>query len=97
MSIAARSHPFRCLSAFPLTPADPDGRVDAQALSRLLERLCEAKVDSIGLLGSTGIYAYLSPEERSRASLHLTDAPNRPTLMKHKLMRLPRKWHWKPR
>jgi 4-hydroxy-tetrahydrodipicolinate synthase len=67
MSMAARSHLFAGLSAFPLTPADPDGRVDTQALSRLLERLCEAKVHSIKLLGSTGIYAYLSPEERCRA------------------------------
>ncbi len=50
MSMAARSHPFRGLSAFSLTPADTDGRVDTQALCRLLERLCEAHVDSIGLL-----------------------------------------------
>jgi 4-hydroxy-tetrahydrodipicolinate synthase len=67
MSIAARHHPFRGLSAFPLTPADADGRVDVEMLSRLLERLCKAKVASIGLLGSTGTYAYLTREERHRA------------------------------
>lgn len=59
--------PFHGLSAFPITPADNDGRVDADILARLLERLCDAQVDSIGLLGSTGIYAYLSREERRRA------------------------------
>jgi 4-hydroxy-tetrahydrodipicolinate synthase len=60
-------NPFRGLSAFPLTPADATGRVDTEAHGRLLERLCAAGVDSIGLLGSTGIYAYLTREERQRA------------------------------
>ncbi|MEG9525211.1 MAG: dihydrodipicolinate synthase family protein [Hyphomicrobiales bacterium] len=55
------------LSAFPITPSDADGRVDADALRRLLEPLAAAGVDSIGLLGSTGTYAYLSRDERRRA------------------------------
>ena len=55
------------LCAFPITPADPAGRVDAPALRRLLARLAEAGVDSVGLLGSTGAYAYLTREERRRA------------------------------
>ena len=55
------------LSAFPITPSDADGRVDAGALQRLLEPLVAAGVDSIGLLGSTGTYAYLSRDERRRA------------------------------
>ncbi len=58
---------FHGLSAFPLTPADDQGRVDTDTLTGLLERLCEAGVDSIGLLGSTGVYAYLTREERRRA------------------------------
>jgi 4-hydroxy-tetrahydrodipicolinate synthase len=58
---------FQGLSAFPLTPASADGRVDVEALGRLLERLVGAGVNSIGLLGSTGIYAYLEPSERRRA------------------------------
>ena len=58
---------FEGLSAFPLTPADADGRVDADALAQLLDRLVEASVSSIGLLGSTGIYAYLERAERRRA------------------------------
>ncbi len=55
------------LSAFPITPADAEGRVDADALRKLVASLCAAKVDSIGLLGSTGTYAYLSRSERRRA------------------------------
>jgi 4-hydroxy-tetrahydrodipicolinate synthase len=58
---------FHGLSAFPITPADDMGIVDAKALSHIINRLVLAKVDSIGLLGSTGIYAYLSREERLRA------------------------------
>jgi 4-hydroxy-tetrahydrodipicolinate synthase len=67
MTSPERPNPFRGLSAFPITPADEHGRVDTETLGRLLERLCEAGVDSIGLLGSTGIYAYLTREERRRA------------------------------
>ena len=55
------------LSAFPITPSDADGRVDAGALRTLIGRLRAARVHSIGLLGSTGTYAYLSRAERRRA------------------------------
>ncbi|AVH45016.1 dihydrodipicolinate synthase family protein [Agrobacterium tumefaciens] len=58
---------FEGLSAFPITPADPLGRVDTAALARILVRIKEAGVDSIGLLGSTGAYAFLSRDERRRA------------------------------
>jgi 4-hydroxy-tetrahydrodipicolinate synthase len=61
------SHMFRGLSAFPLTPADPHGRVDTEGLARLVQCLAAAKVDSVGLLGSTGTYAYLTRAERQRA------------------------------
>jgi 4-hydroxy-tetrahydrodipicolinate synthase len=56
---------FHGLSAFPITPADAQGRVDVPALRGLLARL--VGVDSIGLLGSTGSYPYLSRSERRRA------------------------------
>jgi len=59
--------PFHGLCAFPVTPADEHGRVDVEMLAKLLDRLCEAGVDSIGLLGSTGTYAYLTRDERLRA------------------------------
>lgn len=55
------------LSAFPITPADAGGRVDAGALRRILSPLVAAEVDSIGLLGSTGSYPYLVRTERRRA------------------------------
>lgn len=55
------------LSAFPITPSDNDGRVDTAALRRLIAPLRLAGVDSIGVLGSTGSYPYLSREERCRA------------------------------
>lgn len=58
---------FTGLSAFPLTPADADGVVDTNALGILVDRLATAGVDSIGLLGSTGSYAYLDRAERARA------------------------------
>jgi 4-hydroxy-tetrahydrodipicolinate synthase len=58
---------FTGLAAFPITPADADGRVDVPGLRRLVRRLADAGVDSIGLLGSTGTYAYLSRSERRRA------------------------------
>ncbi|TRB02387.1 MULTISPECIES: dihydrodipicolinate synthase family protein [Rhizobium/Agrobacterium group] len=58
---------FKGLSAFPITPADEAGRVDTQAFSALIERLDVAAVDSVGILGSTGIYMYLTREERRRA------------------------------
>lgn len=55
------------LSAFPLTPMSETG-IDEVAFTRLLKRLISAKVDSIGVLGSTGCYAYLGREERLRVT-----------------------------
>lgn len=58
---------FTGLSAFPITPADLHGRVDTEALCRLLERIMKAGAQSVGLLGSTGTYMYLSRSQRQRA------------------------------
>lgn len=58
---------FSGLSAFPLTPADEAGHVDTDALQALLARIIDGKANSVGLLGSTGVYAYLTREERRRA------------------------------
>jgi 4-hydroxy-tetrahydrodipicolinate synthase len=58
---------FSGLSAFPLTPMTEDG-IDEAAFIRLIERLAQAGVDSIGALGSTGSYAYLSRAERLRVA-----------------------------
>lgn len=55
---------FSGLSAFPLTPASASGEVMTAALRMNVERLAAAGVDSIAVLGSTGIYTYLSPQQR---------------------------------
>lgn len=55
------------LSAFPLTPIGREG-VDAAAFAALVDRLVAAGVDSIGALGSTGSYLYLSREKRARGA-----------------------------
>ncbi len=56
---------FSGLGAFPLTPMNEQG-IDERAFIALIEALVAAEVDSIGVLGSTGNYAYLSPAERAR-------------------------------
>jgi 4-hydroxy-tetrahydrodipicolinate synthase len=58
---------FHGLSAFPITPSDASGIVDTGALATLLARIQAAGADSIGLLGSTGGYAFLSRDQRRRA------------------------------
>jgi 4-hydroxy-tetrahydrodipicolinate synthase len=58
---------FQGLSAFPITPADDEGAVDTAGLGRLIRRLVDAGVDSIGLLGSTGTAPYLSRSARRDA------------------------------
>ena len=58
---------FAGLSAFPLTPLNHKG-VDERAFVRLIERSVSAGVDSIGALGSTGSYAYLSRDERAKVA-----------------------------
>lgn len=57
---------FHGLSAFPITPANAEGVVDTEAVMHLARHLSVNGVDSIGLLGSTGTYAYLSSTERCR-------------------------------
>lgn len=62
-----KSSIFHGLSAFPITPCDDNGRIDENGLSNILRRLANARVDSIGLLGSTGTYMYLDRAARQRA------------------------------
>jgi 4-hydroxy-tetrahydrodipicolinate synthase len=59
---------FAGLSAFPLTPLAEEG-IDEASYARLVVRLADAGVDSIGALGSTGSYAYFSRAERARAAI----------------------------
>ena len=58
---------FTGLSAFPLTPMNEQG-INEQEFIQLVARLAQAQVDSIGVLGSTGSYTYLSVEERARVA-----------------------------
>lgn len=58
---------FRGISGFPITPCDVQGNVDQPALARVLEPLCHAGLQSVGFLGSTGSYAYLSLDQRRAA------------------------------
>lgn len=58
---------FTGLSAFPLTPTDESG-VDVDAFAGLVERLSAAGVQSIGVLGSTGCYAYLDRAQRAEVA-----------------------------
>lgn len=56
---------FTGLSAFPLTPMNEQGIREDEFVG-LVQRLAKARVGSIGVLGSTGSYMYLSLEERAR-------------------------------
>lgn len=58
---------FAGLSAFPITPLNETGVQEAE-YAGLMRRLAAAGVDSIGALGSTGVYAYLGREERARVT-----------------------------
>jgi 4-hydroxy-tetrahydrodipicolinate synthase len=55
---------FYGLSAFPITPADAEGQVIAADLRGIVRRAADAGVDSLCVLGSTGSYAYLDPDQR---------------------------------
>lgn len=71
---------FTGLSAFPLTPLDEHG-IDEAALGRLVQRAAAAGVDSLGVLGSAGNYAYLGREERRRVlEVAVADAGGTPVL-----------------
>jgi 4-hydroxy-tetrahydrodipicolinate synthase len=70
---------FSGLSAFPITPATPEGRVIEADLRGILKRIAVGGADSVGLLGSTGTYMFLDRDERRRATAiaveTLTDTP----------------------
>lgn len=59
---------FTGLCAFPLTPVTGND-VDEAGFRKILSRLTTARVDSLGILGSTGSYAYLTREQRKRVAL----------------------------
>ncbi|HHG1632884.1 TPA: dihydrodipicolinate synthase family protein [Klebsiella pneumoniae] len=63
---------FTGLSAFPLTPVNNE-KVDEQGFLHIMKRLVDAGVDSVGVLGSTGSYAYLSREQRAMVVRHAVE------------------------
>lgn len=65
---------FAGLSAFPITPATPEGRVIEADLRAILQRIARGGVDSVGLLGSTGTYMFLDRDERRRATAIAVEA-----------------------
>lgn len=72
---------FKGLSAFPLTPF-VSGSPDEKGFLRILRRLTDAKVDSLGVLGSTGSYAYMTREQREQiARLAVDNADNIPVMV----------------
>lgn len=54
---------FSGLSAFPITPLTPEGEVITDDVARLVGRIEAGGADSVGLLGSTGTYMFLSRAE----------------------------------
>lgn len=72
---------FSGLSAFPLTPMN-EHSINEKEFIVLIERLVSANVNSIGVLGSTGNYAYLSLDERINiANLAIEHAKNIPVIV----------------
>jgi dihydrodipicolinate synthase/N-acetylneuraminate lyase len=67
---------FGPLSAFPVTPLHAD-RLDARGVHALVRRAVEGGADSIGALGSTGGYPYLSRADRRRVAELSVAAPSR--------------------
>ncbi|MEZ9233004.1 dihydrodipicolinate synthase family protein [Vibrio amylolyticus] len=72
---------FSGMSAFPLTPMNEE-EIDEGAFIRLIQRLVRAEVDSIGVLGSTGSYAYLPIAQRMHvAQLAIKNAKGVPVII----------------
>lgn len=72
---------FSGLSAFPLTPITASG-FDEKGFSKIVQRIVAAEADSIGVLGSTGSYAYLTREQRKHiATLAVKHANNIPVMV----------------
>ncbi|MDF9843713.1 MULTISPECIES: dihydrodipicolinate synthase family protein [unclassified Paenibacillus] len=71
---------FQGLSAFPLTPLDETG-INEKEFIPLIERLGSAGVDSVGVLGSTGNYAYLTRAQREQVLRLAVQAAGRTPVM----------------
>ncbi|MBP2216766.1 dihydrodipicolinate synthase family protein [Arthrobacter sp. CAN_C5] len=65
---------FNGLIAYPVTPFLENGDINFPELSSLVASLASSGVDAIAVLGSSGSFAYLSAEERSRVAATAVDA-----------------------
>lgn len=70
---------FTGVSAFPLTPMR-QGRINFRELTRIVERLDVSGVSSIGALGSTGSYMYLSTAQRTNVVRAVVDSTDKPVI-----------------
>lgn len=66
--MTTRNVPFHGIVAYPITPLRPEGSVDLDKLTSLLDRLLASGVHGIAPLGSAGILPYLTDEERERVA-----------------------------
>lgn len=58
--------PFFGLSAFPVTPLAEDGSIEVDRLQSAVAGCVAAGVDTVGVLGSTGLYPYLDLPDRAQ-------------------------------
>ncbi|AEG44999.1 dihydrodipicolinate synthetase [Isoptericola variabilis 225] len=68
MRSSAASAVAHGLCAFTLTPTTPADEIDERAIQTLVARAAAAGVDSLGVLGSTGSYPYLTRDQRLRVA-----------------------------
>ena len=66
---------FTGLSAFPITPFKYEA-IDHKAYQRLVENLVVANVDSICAMGSTGLYPYLTREQKAEIAKLTVECAN---------------------
>jgi dihydrodipicolinate synthase/N-acetylneuraminate lyase len=66
--------PFHGVFPYLVSPIDATGNVKAQVLARLCDDLIRAGVHGLTPLGSTGEFAYLSPEQQRRVVEVVADA-----------------------
>lgn len=66
---------FTGLSAFPITPFKQE-TIDYKAFQGLVDNLASANVDSICAIGSTGLYPYLTREEKYNVAKLAVDQAN---------------------
>lgn len=60
--------PFKGIIAYPITPFDPNEKVDIPLFKHLVERLITSGSHGIAPLGSTGVMPYLSDEEKEEVT-----------------------------